>query len=424
MWHVVAVAGALSGHGNHFALTWAVAFALMWWTLLSWAEAPVTTTPRQQRRLDTLTVTVQVPVYNEDPTLLWSCLESILYQTRRPSRIAVVDDGSEVDYSAERERLYLFADRLGIEASWVRTENRGKRWAQMEALADDPADIFVTLDSDSVLERSAIGEGLKPFSDPKVQSVAGMVLVWNYRRNFLTRLTCTLYTPFTRGFRSAQSVLGRVMVNSGTLAFYRGAVVRRYADSYPRETFAGRGMQMNDDSMLTLYGVLHGRTVHQPSSAAFTMVPEQASHYLRQQLRWMRGTFIRNWWWYRYLPLRDPGFWMPLLELVGIVLSPAIIVALVAYYPELTTAQGRELLVTTAGVSVLVNYTVALRYFMVKRSDESTWQQVLTVALAPLAGVWRLVLLRPLMFYAMATCWKTGWGTRQAGVEVAINPQH
>ncbi len=71
-----------------------------------------------------------------------------------------------------------------------------------------------------------MAEGLKPFADPAVQSVAGQVLVLNHDTNGLTRLITLLYLPFTRGLRSAQSVLRRVTINSGTLAFYRPA---RYA---------------------------------------------------------------------------------------------------------------------------------------------------------------------------------------------------
>jgi hyaluronan synthase len=421
--HAASLTLAFTGRGNPLAFTWAVGFLLLWWIGLSWLERPTTTTPRQQRRIDQLTVTVQVPVWNEDPRLLRGCLASLFGQTRLPDRIAVVDDGSTNDLSGERHWFLQAAQDLGIQASWVKTENRGKRYAQMEALAGDDADIFVTLDSDSVLDRRALEEGLKPFADPKVQSVAGMVAVWNNRANLLTRLTCMLYTPFTRGFRSAQSVMGRVMVNSGTLAFYRGGVIRRYAGSYERETFFGRPVQMNDDSMLTFYALLAGKAVHQPTAVAYTVVPERFGHYLRQQLRWMRGTFVRTWWWFRYMPLRDATFWMPLTELFAIVLSAIVIVTLAASSAEVRGPVG-QLLLTSLAVDLGVNWMLGLRYLVIRRTDETLGFQLCLVAAAPIAGMWRVLILRPLIFYAMATCWKTGWGTRQQ-VEVAgATPRH
>ncbi|MGR6998295.1 glycosyltransferase [Yinghuangia aomiensis] len=148
------------------------------------------------------------------------------------TRVRVVDDGSvcpdgtPMDYADVRAELFERAAAIGVEVTWDRTVNRGKRHAQMHVLGDDDADIFVTLDSDSVLDAEAVGEGLKPFADPKVQSVAGQVIVLNHDANALTRLINLLYLPFTRGLRSAQSVLRRVTINSGTLAFYRAGVVR------------------------------------------------------------------------------------------------------------------------------------------------------------------------------------------------------
>lgn len=419
-WHAASVAAAFTGHGNPMALTWAGSFLLLWWVVVAWFESPATVTPRQQRQLDELTVTVQVPVYNEDPYALYRCLLSLFEQSRRPNRVHVVDDGSSDPESYETVKAWFLgqAHSYGIAGTWTRTPNRGKRHAQMTVLADDDGDIFLTLDSDSVLERQAIDEGLKPFADPQVMSVAGMVVVWNAKTNFLTMLTCMLYTSFTRGFRSAQSVLGQVMVNSGTLAFYRGWVIREFAGAYENERLFGRAMQMNDDSFMTFAAMLQGKTVHQPSSVAFTLVPENLRHYFNQQLRWMRGTFVRQAWWFRYLSPRRFAFWMPALELLGFVLSFFV----VGYIAVGHTFDGHraELLATTAVVGVLLNYTIALRYFIISRSDESRAFTFATFLLAPVAGLWRLAFLRLLMLYAMATFWRVGkWGTRER-VEVGL----
>ena len=290
----------------------------------------------------------------------------------------------------------------------------------MVSLAGDDSDIMVTLDSDSILDRNAVQEGLKPFRSPKVMSVAGCVVVLNSRTNVLTRALCMLYTPFTRGFRSAQSVLKRVMVNSGTLAFYRGDVIRRYAGVYENEMFLGRPMQMNDDSMLTMYAMMHGDTVHQPSSVVFTLVPEKWSHYRNQSMRWMRGTFVRTLWWFRYMPLTGAGFWMPVMEMAQLLLSIVLPIAIV-----LDDGQRQDvplLLMWVAVVAVGMNYLIALRFFMIKRDDESIWFHLGLFALAPLAGIWRMLVLRPMHIYALFTCWKVQkWGTRE-NVEVGAAP--
>lgn len=430
VWHLIRllpdVAGG-SGGPSPLALVWLVSFLLLWWVPLCWLERPVTVTPAGAARLDRLRVTVQIPVYNEDPVALRACLDSVLEQSRPVQRIKVVDDGSvdaatgtPADYAAERAHLLRRAAALGVEASWARTANRGKRWAQMHALAGDDAEVFVTLDSDSLLDRHAVREGLKPFADPRVQSVAGLVAVLNTRTNPLTRMTAVLYLPFTRGLRSAQSVLGSVLINSGTLAFYRAPVVREQAGVYERETFRGVPMQMNDDSMLTMYARLRGRTVHQPSAVAFTLVPERPRHYLNQQLRWMRGTTVRHLWWLRHMPLRSLAFWMPVAEYAHLLLSLAL-PAVVLTAPELHGQLG-SLALHTAVIGCAMTFLLALRLFTLRRSDETRREQLLLYLLAPLAGAWRLLVLRPLYLYAMATCWRVGsWGTR-AAVEVRAAP--
>ncbi|MFJ4032991.1 hypothetical protein [Streptomyces griseoluteus] len=54
------------------------------------------------------------------------------------------------------------------------------------------------------------------------------------------------------------------------------------------------------------------------------------------------------------------------------------------------------------------------------RSDESHWYRLALFLTAPITGIWRLLILRPMYFYAMFTCWKVGkWGTRDT-VEVGM----
>lgn len=418
-WHTVSVVSAFTGHGNRLAFSWAISFLLLWWVPVSWLERPHKVTPRQQRQISDLTVVVQIPIYNEDPAALRACLESVLAQTRRPERVRAVDDGSADPCIGIRDWFLAEARAAGIDATWQRTVNQGKRHAQMTALATDDSDIIVTLDSDSVLDFRALEEGIRPFSDPEVTSVAGLVAVLNTKTNWLTFLTAMMYTPFTRGFRSAQSVLRCVLVNSGTLALYRGHVVRKYAGVYENEEFWGRPMQMNDDSMLTLYGLLHGAAVHQPTCVAYTLVPDRLSPYFRQQLRWMRGTFVRTFWWFRYARLSSPMFWMPVLELVQLLLSVAVPVALMLQ-PS-ARAHAGSLAITTLMVGAAVNWTIALRFLMVRRTDEPTWFHFLLVAAAPVAGLWRLLVVKPMYFYALTTFWRVGsWGTRGNGVEVGL----
>ncbi|MGR6998296.1 glycosyltransferase [Yinghuangia aomiensis] len=99
-------------------------------------------------------------------------------------------------------------------------------------------------------------------------------------------------------------------------------------------------MQMNDDSMLTFYALLAGDTVHQPSSLVFTLAPERFRHYMRQQMRWMRGTTVRHLWWLRYMPANGVVFWSTVGEYLHLVLGitiPAVLLAVPEYRAHLGT---------------------------------------------------------------------------------------
>ena len=420
IWHALAVFKAFTGHGSPLATTYLVSFLLLWWIPVSWLDRPKRLTSRQQRQQNSLTVVVQIPVYNEDHAALTACLESVLAQTRLPNRVRVVDDGSAEPYDAIAEWFVAEAAAAGIDATWqVHAQNRGKRHAQMTGLEGDDSDVIVTVDSDSILDPRAIAEGLKPFTNPAVTSVAGLVAVLNTRTNWLTFITAMLYMPFSRGFRSAQSVLKSVLVNSGTLAFYRGRVIRKYATPYVNETFGGKVLQIGDDSMLTFYSLLEGETVHQPTCVAYTLVPETIGGYYRQQIRWQRSGFLRALWWFRYGRRTAPMFWMPLLEMTQLFLYLAI--PFVLFTQPVFRHATFQIGVATLFVGAATSWLIALRFLLLRRSDEPEWLHLVLVAGAPLAGLWRFFVAKPMYLWALVTFWKLGaWGYRDKGVEVSL----
>ena len=136
------------------------------------------------------------------------------------------------------------------------------------------ADIFITLDSDTALEKEAINEGLKPFASRDVQCVAGLELAYNQNKNWLTRINALRQLSWQLGVCSAQSVMGNVLVNRGTYALYRGSLVRDRLDAYLTEDFFGATVPFGDDSLLTTYALGRGKAIQQPSAIQLTMYPE------------------------------------------------------------------------------------------------------------------------------------------------------
>lgn len=389
----------------------------------SWFDRPFTVTVQQQQMLDRLRITVNIPLYNEDPEVIDRVIYSLFSQTRLPSYIQVVDDGSTTSDYAEIRDYWLANVPQNVEFSWIRTPNRGKRHAQaftFSRTAD--ADIFATLDSDTALERNAIEEAMKPFAHRRVQSVAGVEVAYNSHANLLTRMSSIRQIAWQMTQCCVLSMAGNVLVNRGTFAMYRAPVVRDNLNAYVNEMFLGSLVKYSDDSMLTLYALQRGRAVQQLTAFQLPMYPENVGHALRQWFRWMRGSTIRNLWRLRYLPVFSYGWLMSLLSWWQFIVSWAAYLMVFAVRP----AEG-HFGIAPVLIVLLSSYLVALRNLLIRRSDHTPGQQLDTYLLAPLSLLWSLLVLRPARVYAMLTCGRNGWGTRgeiEVGIRQVIGPVH
>jgi hyaluronan synthase len=397
--------------------TWATTLAFVVIQLvLAWSQKPLKVKPREQAELDRLRVTVVIPCYNEDPQILDRTIVSLIHQTRLPDHIEVVDDGSTVDYSAVRDH-WLAQPMPGVRFSWVRQRNAGKKHAQAVTFTSDrDADIFVTIDSDSALDRRAINEGLKPFADQRVVSVAGLETAINIDRNLLTRAIGHRSLVFQLFAMSAQSVArGSVLINPGAFSLYRAPLIRKIVPSYLGETFFGVPVTLGDDTALTLYALLHGRAVHQPTAVSLPVYPETIAHHLRQWTRWMRASTIRMLWRLRYLPVLSYGWIFTVYTIGSFLFSAAMTIAIPLVWPA-----SEKLLLASIAAMVIWPLSISLRLATVRRSDQGVFNRLFGVALLPVAALWYVLVLRQIRFYGIATCWRQGWVTRQH-VEVRLD---
>ena len=116
-----------------------------------------------------LRVVVLVPMYNEDPEIIRRSIRSMLNQTRMPDRIHVIDDGSRSTEAVEAVKLERrgAGDSSANFAVTARTSGSAKRLPP-GVRAEPDADIFVTVDSDTVLDPHAVEALLRVFRDRTV----------------------------------------------------------------------------------------------------------------------------------------------------------------------------------------------------------------------------------------------------------------
>lgn len=359
-------------------------------------------------------VGVIVTIYNEDPELLRRCLDSLLTQTFPPHRIVVVDDHSTDLAAYEIASHYAALDaRIQIARQPV---NLGKREALavgFRTMADD-VDVFLCVDSDSVLERNAIHEGMRPFRSRGVAAVTGIVLPSNYDANIVTRLQDVRYANSFVTERAAYSRLGSVLCVCGALAFYRASIVSQHLDDFLGQTFLGRPATVGDDRHMTNLCLTHGRVVLAPQSISHTAVPERFGHFVRQQARWGRSFFRESIWALRHLHPWRVAWWLTLIEIAQWAVFSTILIYVVIVHPIVTGDVLVVQYVVFVGAMALAR---AVRYFDVSRRRQRLMSRIWSFMVAPLYGYMALFVLLPLRFYSLVTLRTTKWGTRQA-VEV------
>ncbi|GGZ80385.1 glycosyltransferase [Streptomyces echinoruber] len=364
------------------------------------------------------TIAAVITVYNEAPEMLRRCLVSLLQQTRQPQMVTVVDDASrDMSAAAVVRDLHRVFTAAGIELRFIRFPvNRGKRHGLAAGFTQAPdADLYLCVDSDTVLDEHAVDEAVRPFSKRRVNAVTGLVLAHNRARNLLTRLIDMRYVNAFLGERVAYGRLGSVLCACGSLALYRGWVVRKYLDDFLNQTFLGRPATFGDDRRLTFYCLLEGLSVIQPTALAWTDVPERLGHYTRQQIRWGKS-FIREsllmlgtW---RILRV---CWWLSLLELImWATFTAALIAALVA---AAVHPAGPAILAGYLAYACAMAWLRSLHYLRAAARVPLA-DRVMTFAAAPLYALLNLGLLLPLRLWSLATLRDNAWGTRHKGAEI------
>lgn len=365
------------------------------------------------------TVHAVITTFNESPDMLRRCLLSLAGQTRRPQSVTVIDDCSAThDAAAVIRELRATFEQAGIELRFIRfPENRGKRHGLAAGFGQHPdADLYLCVDSDTVVDEHAVAELVAPFARRRVHCVTGLVLAHNRSVNLLTRLIDMRYVNAFLGERVAYSRLGSVLCACGSLAVYRGWVVRKHLPDFLNQRFLGQPATFGDDRRLTYYCLTEGASLIQPTAVGRTDVPERLGHYVRQQVRWGKS-FIREGALlaaqFRYVG--RAFWWLNLIELATwIAFTAGLLTALaiVALHPG-----GWPVLASYAAYVCVMAWVRSVHYLR-GAANVPALDRSLTFLAAPLYALLNLFLLLPLRLYSLATLRRNGWGTRQQ-VEIA-----
>lgn len=221
-------------------------------------------------------VSVIIPAFNGAPGLDRS-IASLHRQSLRPVEIIVVDDGSTDETRTVAER----ARAMGLVDMVICHGTRCGRSAAINAAARFAGgDLLLTVDSDTVFERTAMAQLAAVFSDPRVAGASCNIAINNERDSIWTGLQSVEYVMSISAGKSLLDVADAIACLSGACSMYR------------RETFVrqggldvGPGEDLEYSLRLRRLGY-HIRFV--PDAWAETAGPTSGISLLRQRARWDR----------------------------------------------------------------------------------------------------------------------------------------
>lgn len=352
----------------------------------------------------TTEVVALVPAYNESPWRLRRCLRSLRSQTHRNLHVVVIDDGSK-----NLQELQWVYDEFAMYKNFsveMLPKNKGKREAQHQGFLRRPhAELYLTVDSDTILAPDAVAVMTARFADKAIGAVTGDVLADNWRTNWLTQLIHRRYWSAFHVERAAQSYFHSVTCCSGPLSMYRGSALQKVWERYIGQVFLGRRCTFGDDRHLTnliLQEKYHA--VFEPLAHARTHVPEKLFWaYIKQQWRWNMSFYREMFWNVRYL--RNHHLYMT-YDLAMQALLPFMLLGCLGI-TVLNAFHGHE--------SVAFWYMVTALGMGLLRSVYGVWRTkdrgflIFTVY-----GLIHVAVLIPLRIYSLVTLFarRTSWGTR------------
>jgi cellulose synthase/poly-beta-1,6-N-acetylglucosamine synthase-like glycosyltransferase len=232
-------------------------------------------------------ISLIIPAHNEEK-VIESNIQAALEAVYPHKEIIVVDDGStdrthEIAQKYSNKGLIKLIHRDYASGSKSGALNYGILFAKGE--------IVITIDADTLLERTALMEIIKPFANQDTVAASGNVRILRGEKgatNLLVRLQAYEYLQSLELGRRFNSLVGTLMIISGAFGAFRLEEVKSLGE-YSASTIT------EDFDMTIMFRKLNKRIVFEAKAVSWTFCPETWSDWLRQRIRWTRGQAETLW---------------------------------------------------------------------------------------------------------------------------------
>ncbi|MEC4113508.1 glycosyltransferase [Myroides pelagicus] len=353
------------------------------------------------------TCTVIVPAYNEGK-LVYETLYSLADSQYPVDKLQIIsiDDGSKDDtwqwMLKAKEEL---GDRIDI---YQQPKNMGKRHALYRAFKIGKGEVFVTVDSDSIVTPETLRNLVSPFvTNKECGAVGGNVQVLNSKDAMIPKMLNVSFVFSFEFIRSAQSALGSVLCTPGALAGYRREAVMNCLEDWINQTFMGQPSDIGEDRAMTNMILKQGyHVLFQRNAYVFTNTPERYKNLYKMFIRWERSNVRENIMMstFAFKNFREGSKIGPRILLINqwikVIMAYPILIMMLLF---ITTHPVLFIVSTLAGIFVFSSIQVL---FYSKRYNvlESFWAYPYSIFYT-----FTLFWITP---YAIATASKRGWLTR------------
>lgn len=232
------------------------------------------------------TVSIITPVYNENPALFKSALNS--WKENNPHEIiAVIDESDKKCAEVFQQFKKDFKN-----SKLIITDEPGKRPALARGIKKSKGEILALVDSDTIWEKNIKEKILAPFADESVGGVGTRQKV--LKTNTLARIFFSIHLDmrylFEMPFMAAAG--NAVTCLSGRTAVYRRKALLSVVDSMENETFLGKKCVSGEDKCLTrLVQEKRWKVRYQENAIVWTSGAKDIKTFVKQQIRWSRNSW-------------------------------------------------------------------------------------------------------------------------------------
>jgi hyaluronan synthase len=262
-------------------------YAVMVWRICLWLSyRPMA--PIDEDKLPF--VSVVIPAYNEG-ALVRKSIDSVTHldYPRHKLQVIAVDDGSSDD---TWDHICAAASHAPVKVLTLRQPvNKGKRHALYAGFRRATGDVWVTVDSDSILEPDALRNGVVPLvRDKRIGLVAGNVKVLNRNDSLFTRFLKVSFTLSFTFSRAYQTQIRGLLTTPGALSIYRASAVKPVLEKWIHQTFLGVPCLTGEDRSMTNFICTQGyHSFFQSTAVVWAKMPSTYSGMVKMFLRWARS---------------------------------------------------------------------------------------------------------------------------------------